>query len=136
MYDFIDSSLRDEIHENYDDIIEDKIFKFKYRQNSDTPRLYRMRQQRVVDRFYERLADRDPAITQNLAELYLEDEKYRSMPALLLEPEKFGDVARDATAPYREYMINEGIQQYRDYFEDDPEEIRFFEYLENLSNRD
>ena len=136
LYDFVDTGLMDEVHENYDDIVEDKIFKFKYRQNSDPPQLYRQRQQRVVDRFYNRLADRDPEITQSLAELYLKDEKYRSLPALLLETEKFGDIARDGTQAYREYMVKEGVQQYRDYFEDDPEEQKFFEYLDNISNRD
>lgn len=33
-------------------------------------------------------------------------------------------------------MAREGVQQYRDYFEDDPEEQSFFEYLDNLPNRD
>ena len=33
-------------------------------------------------------------------------------------------------------MVEEAIQQYRDYFEDDQEEQAFFEYLGNLSNRD
>ena len=33
-------------------------------------------------------------------------------------------------------MLKESIQQYRDYFEDDPEEQKFFEYMDNLSNRD
>lgn len=51
----------------------------------------------MVDRFYERMRTRDPAVTQDLSEIYLQDEKYRSLPAMLLEPEKFGDVARDAT---------------------------------------
>jgi len=136
LYDFIDTGLLDEVHENYEDIIEDKIFKFKYRQNADPPHIFRERQMRMVGRFHERLADRDPSITQNLAELYDADEKYRSLPALLLEQEKFGDVAREGTAAYREYMVKESIQQYRDYYEDDAEEQRFFEYLDNISNRD
>lgn len=33
-------------------------------------------------------------------------------------------------------MVQEAIQQYKDYFESDPEEAQFFEYLDNLSNRD
>ena len=43
LYDFVDSALIDVVHENYDDTIEDKIFKYKYRQNSDKPSLFRMR---------------------------------------------------------------------------------------------
>ena len=30
-YDFIETSLYTEVHENFEDIVEDKIFKFKYR---------------------------------------------------------------------------------------------------------
>jgi hypothetical protein len=33
-------------------------------------------------------------------------------------------------------MARESIAQYRDYYESDGEEQAFFEYLDNLSNRD
>lgn len=66
LFDFIDTSLHEEPHENYDDIIEDKIFKYKYRQNADPPMIYRMRQQRVVKNFYKRLENRDPAVNKDL----------------------------------------------------------------------
>jgi hypothetical protein len=33
-------------------------------------------------------------------------------------------------------MINESVQQYKDYYETDAEEQSFFEYMQNLSNRD
>ena len=33
-------------------------------------------------------------------------------------------------------MVNESVQQYRDYYESDAEEEGFFEYLDNLANRD
>ena len=33
-------------------------------------------------------------------------------------------------------MIKEGVQQFRDYYESDQEEIKDFEFLDNLSNRD
>jgi len=47
-----------------------------------------------------------------------------------------GEIARDGTSAYREWMLNDAIEQYRDYFEDDEEELKFFEYLDNISNRD
>ena len=55
-----------EIHENFEDVIEDKIFKFKYRQNADPPEIYAARMKRMVDRFMERAKTRDPAIEQDL----------------------------------------------------------------------
>jgi len=33
-------------------------------------------------------------------------------------------------------MVSEAIQQFKDYFEDDASEQSFFEYLDNLPNRD
>jgi hypothetical protein len=33
-------------------------------------------------------------------------------------------------------MVREGLQQFRDYYEDCAEEQQSFEYLDNLSNRD
>ena len=45
-------------------------------------------------------------------------------------------MADEETRAFREYMVDEALQQYRDYFEDDDEERSFFEYLGNLTNRD
>lgn len=109
LYDFIDTGLDEEVHENYDDLVEDKIFKFKYRQCADSPALFQKRQQRMVDRFYDRLALRDPAVTQDLAQLFLDDEKHRSAAAMILDSEKFGDIAVEGTRAYREYMAQESI---------------------------
>jgi len=38
--------------------------------------------------------------------------------------------------PFREYMVNEAVEQYKDYYASDGEEGQFFEYLDNLPNRD
>lgn len=46
------------------------------------------------------------------------------------------DGANEETRPFREYMVNEAVQQYKDYYESDAEEAQFFEYLDNLPNRD
>lgn len=40
------------------------------------------------------------------------------------------------TRPFREYIVRESIEQFKDYYESDEEEQGFFEYLENFSNRD
>jgi hypothetical protein len=33
-------------------------------------------------------------------------------------------------------MVDESVQQYKDYYESDGEEQQFFEYLDNYTNRD
>ena len=51
-----------EVSENFEDIVEDKIFKYKYRQNADSRAVYNVRNNRMIDRFVERAKTRDPAI--------------------------------------------------------------------------
>jgi len=67
---FIETGLQHEVHENFEDIVEDKIFKFKYRQNADTPQIYARRMKRVISRFAERATKRDPALEADLFDLY------------------------------------------------------------------
>ena len=50
----------DEVHENFEDIIEDKLFKFKYRMNADAPEVFQARNKRMIDRFIDRARTRDP----------------------------------------------------------------------------
>lgn len=126
----------DEINENFEDIIADKIFKYKYRQNADAPEIYYARMARVESRFLERAKTRDPMIEQNIDDLYFDDTKATSMAAMMVDEENYKDLAVEQTQPWREYMAREGVQQYRDYYEDEPEEQAFFEYLDNLTNRD
>jgi len=134
-FDFVETALLEEVHENFEDLIEDKIFKYKYRQYSDDPMTYSDRMLRVVDRFEQRLELRDPSIEQDLVALYREDERASSTAQLLVDDSKYDGHAQQGTAAIREYMVNEGLQQYRDYFEDDEEEQKVFEYLDNLDSR-
>lgn len=123
-------------HENYEDVVEQKIFKFKYRQNADDLVTYERRQQRMIDRFLERAKNRDPILEQNLYDLFQTDGRDNSFAQLANDSSRFRDVASEETRPFREYMVNESVQQYKDYYESDAEEQGFFEYLDNFSNRD
>lgn len=40
LYDFVETAMIREVNENFEDIVADKIFKFKYRQNADAPDVY------------------------------------------------------------------------------------------------
>lgn len=135
-YDFIDHQLEGVAHETYDDIIEDKIFKYKYRQNVDDMPTFFRRMDRVVTRFLERSKTRDPAIHADLDALYARDEKDTSAAQFFLDNENWRETAKEVTTTHREFMVKEGVQQYKDYYESDKEEQEFFEYLDNLSNRD
>ena len=136
LYDFLELSMVNEIHENFQDVVEDKIFKFKYRQNADSPAVFEARNQRMISRFAERAKTRDPAIEQDINQLYFDDSRDNSLAAIMADPENYRKTAEEGTSAWREYIAREGVQQYRDYYEDAPEEQAFFEYLDNLSNRD
>ena len=136
LYDFLELSMVREITESVADIIDDKIFKFKYRMNADPPAVYEARNKRMLDRFFERAKTRDPMIETNLDQLYYDDSRDFSMAARHVDGLVYRETAKEDTQVYREYMAREGVQQYRDYYEDAVEEQPFFEYLDNLSNRD
>ena len=136
IYDFVETGLINEVHETFEDIITDKIFKYKYRQYADAPEVYARRMNRVIGRFVDRAKTRDPALEADLFDVYMRDDKDASVAQVALDASKFKPTAVIETSPMREYMVKEGTQQFRDYYESDAEVIKSFEYLDNLSNRD
>jgi hypothetical protein len=90
----------------------------------------------MVDRFMNRASQRDPALEQNLAALFIDDSRDRSLAQWASDPAHFRETAKEETRPFREYMVAEGVQQYRDYYETDAEEAGFLEHLDNFSNRE
>lgn len=90
----------------------------------------------MINRFLERAKERDPILEQDLVDLLKTDDRDNSLAQLANDVTKFRDVARDETRAFREYMVDESIQQYKDYYESDSEEQVFFEYLDNYTNRD
>lgn len=87
-------------------------------------------------RFVERATKRDPQLESNLFDLYQKDLKDYSMAQFMIDPDNFKHSSENDTRPMREYIIKESIEQYKDYYETDGEEQAFFEYLDNISNRD
>lgn len=90
----------------------------------------------MIGRFLERAKNRDPLLEQDLPELFASDARDNSLATFAQDPAKYRAVANEETRPFREYMVNESVQQYKDYYESDDEEAGFFEYLDNFSNRD
>lgn len=54
----------------------------------------------------------------------------------MLDPASFNRKAVNDSRPMREYIVKEALLQYKDYYETDGEEQTFFEYFDNLTNRD
>lgn len=90
----------------------------------------------MTDRFLERAKTRDPVLEQSVFSLLESDARDNSWAQLVNNPDMARDVATEETRPFREYMVNESVQQFRDYYEDDESTVSFFELLDNLTNRD
>ena len=54
--------MLNEPHENFEDLIEHKLFKYKYRQCNDSEDTFKKRQGRVIQRVMERASHRDPVL--------------------------------------------------------------------------
>ena len=70
LYDFQDYTQKYGLHEDYNDIVEQKIFKYKYRMNADDMDTYMRRNSRMKMRMLERAKERDPVLEQNLHEIF------------------------------------------------------------------
>lgn len=138
-YEFIESNLEFDTHESLLDVVDQKIFKYKYRMNNDDLPTYLRRMDRVAQRQITRAKNRDPYIENNLAEVFERAEREDNAGVQtynLIAEEDLEDSAEVLTEPIRDYMLKESLQQYKDYFESDEEEQNFFEYLDELPVRD
>lgn len=89
---------------------------------NDDEATHARRQGRVLKRFIERAKNRDSALETDLFELFQKDMKDSSVAQFMLDPASFRASAVEDTRVFREYMVQESIQQYRDYYESDGEE--------------
>ena len=138
-YEFIETNMEFENHEQLSDIVDKKIFKFKYRLNNDDFQTYLRRMNRVVNRQLDRAQTRDPKIEMNLGEMLERNDREQAPGALIYKMVSgvpLSEHAHDETQPIRDYMLKESVQIYKDYYETDTEEQSFFEYLNELPNRD
>jgi len=139
-FDFLESHLKHDNHEYIDDVIDQKIFKYKYRIANDAPDTYFRRMDRVVKRSLARAETRDAEIEVNLAELLEKENREGAIGQQVIKLFENGTASEDldvaGTRKIREYMLRESEQQYRDYYESDGEEQQFFEYLDTMGDRD
>jgi hypothetical protein len=105
----VETSLLDEPHEAFDDVIDSKLFKFKYRMCNDDDSTYSRRQGRLLSRFVDRAKNRDPAIETDLFELFQQDMKENSTAQFMLDPASYKPKAAEDTRVFREYMVQESI---------------------------
>lgn len=70
LYEFVNFSHQNQqVDVPTDDLIEQKVFKWKYRQFAYDAEEYELRQDRMVERFFQRVQTRDPAVEIDLGEV-------------------------------------------------------------------
>lgn len=85
--------MRWEVHENFDDLVADKIFKYKYRQYADAPEVFARRMNRVASKQILRASKRDPLLETSLIDLYQKDDKTNSVAQVMINQEGFETTA-------------------------------------------
>ena len=96
---------------------EKKVFKFSHRKWNDDPETHYIREARMIRRYLGRMRTRDPAVETSSEEL------------LKTLTEKGFNQAVEAAKPWRQYVVEEAVQQYKDYYESDEEDLKDFEYI-------
>jgi len=98
-------------------VFDKKVFRFRHRMWNDAPDEHFIRETRMKKRFFDRLKANDP--------------KQLTDPAKVAHFASTGDMvgAINAAMPYREWAMSEAVQQYRDYYESDAEDLKDFEVM-------
>ena len=125
------------------DIIDKSLFKYKYRSIADPK--YNTRSERVISRFIERAKNRDPRIFENFHEkienFHLQNDTVSNILDLIKTESSKGSLSSNQKKyedlmPYARYVAEEGLQQFKDYYETDEEEgiiSRKAEYYNDLN---
>lgn len=87
---------------------------------ADDSEQYAMRMRRTESRFWRRSEERDN--TPKILDIFKRDMIDSSFAQYALDPENFKLTAENETNDYRQYMVNESVQQFKDYYESDAEE--------------
>jgi hypothetical protein len=96
---------------------ENKIFKFKYRMYQDSPDTHYIRENRMILRYLDRLKNRPDVAEVDQAKVLELYENEGAQSAYLY------------AKPYRDWVMDEAIQQYCDYYESDDEDVAEFKYI-------
>ena len=110
-YNFVEEGT-DHTVPTVESVFENKMFKFKHRQWSEDTASHLIRENRMTKRYFDRISRRDPDVELDLNEADLKNPSFAK---------KY--------IKYQDYIKNEAIQQYKDYYESDAEDIKDFDHI-------
>ena len=113
-----------------EDFLGKSLFKYQYRKLSDNK--YESRNERVVKRFLERAKNRDPraaeALHEKVENFYAHNDNVSNVLDYVKTIPKgaqslpYDQRLYEEIMPFAQYVSEEGLQQYKDYYETDEEE--------------
>ena len=109
-YDFYEEGTN-ESSQAVESVFGKKMFRFKHRKWNDDPSSHFIRENRMINRFLERTKKRDSQIDfdSGEADKYVYD--------------------RDNQWKIKSYVLDEAVQQYKDYYESDVEDVKDFDHI-------
>ena len=111
-YHFVEDGIDDSVPA-VESVFEQKLWKFKHRKWNDDPARHFIRENRMVRRYLDRMKKRDPDVEISLSQDL---------------SEKTGVYAKKYLK-YQDYVMDEAVKQYKDYYESDKEDIKDFEHI-------
>lgn len=130
-----------------EDILGKSLFKYQYRKITDPK--FESRNERVVRRFLERAKNRDPQVAEALHEkvenFYAKNDNVSNvLDYIKTIPQGARGLPYDQRLyeeimPYAQYVAEEGLKQYKDYYESDDEEgshTQNAELIKDLNEQD
>lgn len=107
--DFVCQDILETQESDLTDVVDEKIFKFKYRKANDYGELYNQRQKRVLERFLHRMENRDNMIDGDMTQLLQDNRVQTSMVAYALGEYEIENDAGVKSKPLRDYMVREAV---------------------------
>ncbi|OMJ96143.1 hypothetical protein SteCoe_321 [Stentor coeruleus] len=93
-------------------VFEKKIFRFKHRKWNEDPSTHFIRENRMIMRYLDRLKKRDPNVEIDTREINTKDPQFANK-----------------LSKYQDYILDEAVQQYKDYYESDTDDIHDFDHI-------
>ena len=134
-FEFQESSVLSNDTQPVIDVLGSRLFRYKYRHISDPK--YVERNSRVLKRYIERANHRESQVVNDLGDslekIYVQDKLHIKLSGSLI-PTQID--AKDELLPYFKYVADEGFKQFTDYYETDEEEKPYFDYYNEISERE
>ncbi|CAG9322918.1 unnamed protein product [Blepharisma stoltei] len=105
---------------------EKKMFRFKHRKWNDDPATHFIRENRMIRRYLDRLQKRDP---KELSFKDAEEQAHNMTKESAIRSRDLKKAVYSKVDDIQNFIMDEAVQQYKDYYESDVEDLKDFDYM-------